>query len=371
MEEAGDCDGKFGKELFLELYRLLPSSQAEDYYQFGQWKDDDIRLDFDLLQAHRREAGAEDPPALEELEAEHGPPELPDNRAAGYARSYGAQGNVGPASTPAFGSAGVARALPKPAAVTTTLRPQQPKSAPTSAMVAAAAGGVGGPSAELRQIALFIAKFKLEATKTKLLLARLTPPRRRFVMTKFTQGTTGAPTAQLEQYIGQCERSNSWGETAAAGVGAPAPVSGIKRPLTATAISVDPNKRARVGVGPTAYAAAPRSTMYGQAPPRPMQYGQTQYARTSPAWLAGPSAAVSRWPAAPMPARATYGGGVAAAKPGGYGPAPQRYGGGMPAHRPATPKYAGAIKPTVPRPGAPKAGAKAKPGSLIANLLSM
>lgn len=366
MEEAGDCDGKFGKELFLELFRLLPSSQAEDYFQFGQWKDDDIRLDYELLQAHRREAGADDPPTLEELEAEGHVPELPGNPAAGYARS------VGPASTPAYGSAGVARALPKTAAVTTTLRPQQPKSAPTSAMVAAAAGGVGGPSAELRQIALFIAKFKLEATKTKLLLARLTPPRRRFVMTKFTQGTTGAPTAQLEQYIGQCERSNSWGEAAAA-VGATAPV-GIKRPLTATAISVDPNKRARVGVGPTAYAAAPRSTMYGQAPPRPMHYGQTQYARTSPAWLGGqPSGAVSRWPAAqPMPARATYGGGVAAAKPLGYGPAPQRYGGGgIAPHRPATPKYAGAIKPTAPRPGVPKAGAKAKPGSLIANLLSM
>lgn len=370
MEEAGDCDGKSGKELFLELYRLLPSSQAEDYYQFGQWKDDDIRLDFDLLQAHRREAGAEDPPTLEELEAERGAPELPGERVAGNVRSYGAQGNVGPASTPALGSAGVARALPKPAAVTATLRPQQPKSAPTSAMVAAAAGGVGGPSAELRQIALFIAKFKLEATKTKLLLARLTPPRRRFVMTKFTQGTTGTPTAQLEQYIGQCERSNSWGEAAAAGAGATAP-AGTKRPLTATAISVDPNKRARVGVGPAAHAAAPRS-MYGQAPPRPVQYGQTQYVRTSPAWMGGPSAAVSRWPAAPMPARATYGGGVAAARPGGYGPAPQRYGGaGIAPHRPATPKYAGAIRPTAPRPGVPKAGAKAKPGSLIANLLSM
>jgi hypothetical protein len=117
-------------------------------------------------------------------------------------------------------------------------------------MVAAAAGaaGGGGPSAELRQIALFIAKFKLEATKTKLMLARLTPPRRRWVMTNFTQsGTATNPTTAVEQYISQCERTNAWGSaTAGSSFASSAPkpvVGGVKRPLTSTGTSFDPNKR--------------------------------------------------------------------------------------------------------------------------------
>merc|ERR1719446_171591 len=104
-------------------------------------------------------------------------------------------------------------------------------------MAAAAAGtgtAGGGPSAELRQIALFIAKWKLEATKTKLLLARLTPPRRRWVMTKFEQSGSGSSsTAQLEQYISSCERENLWASAEPAGTGAAKAATGLKRPLTA------------------------------------------------------------------------------------------------------------------------------------------
>merc|ERR1719408_698963 len=104
-----------------------------------------------------------------------------------------------------------------------------------------------GPSAELRQIALFIAKWKLEATKTKLLLARLTPPRRRWVMANFAQsGTAVAPTAQLEQYIAKCERENLWaGASSATPAVASKPVSGLKRPLTPSAVTTDPNKRSQ------------------------------------------------------------------------------------------------------------------------------
>merc|ERR1719337_803967 len=110
-------------------------------------------------------------------------------------------------------------------------------------MVAAAgigaAKGSGGPSAELRQIALFIAKWKLEATKTKLLLARLTPPRRRWVMAKFTHTGVGASTSGLEQYIAQCERTNSWDGAPGSGSASSTPTtSGLKRPLAST-VTVD------------------------------------------------------------------------------------------------------------------------------------
>merc|ERR1719491_1301685 len=257
MADPGETDVKKGKELFLELLRLLSSSQVEDYYALGRWNDADLELDFDLLSAHRMEAGAEDPPELEELEV----PPMPDNKPAGAA--WGATAYQRPLVAAGVGPGAPPKPLPK--AVTpivqraqpvTGLRPQQPKSAPPSSAMGAS-GVAGGPSAELRQIALFIAKWKLEATKTKLLLARLTPPRRRWVMTKFAMSGTGLPTAQLEQYIAQCERDNAWAAAAsesasgAASAGAPKPaVSGLKRPVTSPTI-MDPNKRARItpGVG--------------------------------------------------------------------------------------------------------------------------
>jgi len=372
MEDAGETDGKQGKELFLELLRMLPSSQVEDYYAMGRWKDEDMQLDFDLLDAHRKEAGAEDPPALEELDI----PPMPDNKPAGAA--WGAPlGYQRPLAAP-YGNVGPGY-LPKPVVVTTIgratttaagLRPQPPRTAPTSAMVAAAGGSgpAGGPSAELRQIALFIAKWKLEATKTKLLLARLTPPRRRWVMSNFSQSGTGlSSTVQLEQYIARCERTNAWGAAESS-----AGVSGLKRPLTTT-VAYDPNKRAKIGGAPPRFATAIRPGVTGYSP------------RSAPAWLGGSSGSVQR--IVPlgggyrpqMPQRATYGvppgyggGGYAGAKPGmpkaagmtGY-QRPVQYGA-----RPQAPKYGGTIKPAV-QPYVPKAKGGAKPGSLIANLLRM
>jgi len=392
MEDGGDADGKSGKELFLEVFRLLPSSQAEDYYINGKWNDVDLQLDYDLLTAHRREAGAEDAPTIEELKEEFNIPELPDNRQGGYVGAIGYQRPM--ATPPAFQPKVARAALPTPASVTTGitgLRPSPPKSAPTTAMVAAAAGaaGGGGPSAELRQIALFIAKFKLEATKTKLLLARLTPPRRRWVMTNFTQsGTATSPTAAVEQYISQCERTNAWGSSlpgSSLASSAPRPlIGGVKRPFTATGTSMDPNKRAKIGS--PASAARPGFAYTAVRP------GVTTYAaaRNSPAWLTGASAGtvgrigVAKPAGAPLmraggygsptgaPLRSTYaGGGYTAARPaGGYAAARPGTPVGITRQpyvaKPAAPKYGGGtIKPAVPKPGG------AKPGSLIANLLRM
>lgn len=369
MADTGD---KKGKELFLELLRLLPSSQVEDYYTLGRWNDADLQLDFDLLDAHRREAGAEDPPSLEELEV----PPMPGDRkpvpvlgVTAYQRPVAAAG-VGPGALPR-------PQIPRASGVTpivqraqplTGLRPQQPKSAPPSGIMAA--GVAGGPSAELRQIALFIAKWKLEATKTKLLLARLTPPRRRWVMSNFTQSAGGlSSTAQLEQYIARCERTNAWG--AAGGAVSPAvaarPVTGLKRPLTSS-VAFDPNKRAKIGVS----AAMPPRAGVSAMSIRP---GVTAYGRSAPAWLGASAASVGRIPVGggyrPQPVmaqRPAIGGyGVPAARPGGY-PKPA----GVAARplgyaaRPAAPKYGGTIKPAA------KAGkGGARPGSLIQNLLRM
>lgn len=58
---------KSGAELFKELFRLLPSLSFEDYFKNGIWQNDLMRLDIEVIDAHRREAGAPDPPPMEEV----------------------------------------------------------------------------------------------------------------------------------------------------------------------------------------------------------------------------------------------------------------------------------------------------------------
>eukprot|EP00450_Noctiluca_scintillans_P032057 CAMPEP_0194547220 /NCGR_PEP_ID=MMETSP0253-20130528/91825_1 /TAXON_ID=2966 /ORGANISM="Noctiluca scintillans" /LENGTH=78 /DNA_ID=CAMNT_0039394403 /DNA_START=57 /DNA_END=290 /DNA_ORIENTATION=+ len=62
------------------------------------------------------------------------------------------------------------------------------------------------PIVDLRLVALFVAKWKLDHTKTKMLLAKLTPPRRRFVIQRFKTTVTGPPAfLTLEKYIKECD----------------------------------------------------------------------------------------------------------------------------------------------------------------------
>merc|ERR1719291_86557 len=150
-------------------------------------------------------------------------------------------------------------------------------------------GGAGGsPVAELRLIALFIAKWKLEATSAKMTLAKLSPPRRRHIITNFkpASGETGpAATKALVEFIASCEKTGNWGAATAAaaapatrpaaapavpGRAAPQPAArqamapgpqpnraagipafgggvGVKRPNAAPAAGLDPSKRPRFG----------------------------------------------------------------------------------------------------------------------------
>lgn len=323
MEDVCDADGKSGKELFLELFRLLPSSVSEDYYVFGKWNDVDLRLDYDLLAAHRREAGADDAPTLEELTKEFGAPQLPGERPVA---------RIGAMTPSVLKPTPAATSVIKPLGVSTGLsgfKPAQPKTAPPSAVVAAASTSGRGQSAELQQIALFIAKWKLEPTKTKLQMAKLTPPRRQFVMTNFAQsGTLTSPTAQVELFIAKCYRENSWGASSGATSGL-ASTSGLKRPLTAMATGVDSVKRAKV------------------ASPTPLQPGRPAWLSGQPAWAGAAKAAGAKQPVGVVrPASMTRGVGL----PKAVGGLP-RPGGGL-------------VRPPL-KPGG------ARPGSLIAGLLKM
>jgi len=216
--------------------RVYPIAELEDYFRGGLWKDDVMRTDISLIYAHAREAGAPYPPALKDVKM----PELPKSIQMAARPTF--QAGV-PGVRPVVATAVV---KPPPAAGTAAAPAAAAAAAPGAA---AAANAAGTQATELRLIALFVAKWKLDPNRTKLILAKLTPPRRRFVIQSF-KNAGGDPTASLEQFIAKCEQTNSWGAAttpvaATAQAGFAPQAAGVKRPLTPT-MTVDPNKRPRL-----------------------------------------------------------------------------------------------------------------------------
>eukprot|EP00401_Gymnodinium_catenatum_P082874 CAMPEP_0117503248 /NCGR_PEP_ID=MMETSP0784-20121206/24230_1 /TAXON_ID=39447 /ORGANISM="" /LENGTH=294 /DNA_ID=CAMNT_0005298555 /DNA_START=68 /DNA_END=952 /DNA_ORIENTATION=- len=249
---------KEGQELFKELLRFYEAADLEDYYKLalGQWRDDQMRTDIQLFVQHRREAGAPEAPAVEDVEM----PEIPAPTA----------------------SAGVGGAVKMG----------------TSGLVVQAPGATGTNLInDLKEIAGLVAKFKLEPLKAKTLLSKLPSNRKKYVTQHFATTTTGADaTAALEKYIAQCEKENLWPAavsapaiTAPAGaavastakpaivLGAPRPAiaakpsfvlgaqgAAVKRPLTITIPAAPAAKQARVGT--PVVAARPTITIGAQRP---------------------------------------------------------------------------------------------------------
>jgi len=67
-------DDRSGSDLFRELRRVLPSALVEEYYKGGRWEVETLVIDIELMERHRQEAGAPEPPPLEEIPV----PVLPD-----------------------------------------------------------------------------------------------------------------------------------------------------------------------------------------------------------------------------------------------------------------------------------------------------
>lgn len=316
-----------GEEVFRRLYRLFPLASPHDYFKNYQWQVDMMQIDIDLIEAHRREAGAEEPPPLEEVEL---PADMPQARrpmglgaAVRAVALNGSQAEVSAGGTVRAvrpGTAGPAvSAYARPAAGAAT-RPAsvavRPLGTAGKAPLTARAPGAN-TSQELEQIATFIQTWELEAPKAKLCLARLTPTRRRWVLDNFDGMQT------LEDYIKDCQESNAWGDAV--------PAAAVKRPLSSG--PADPNKRLRPG-GPSAYSgpagvssvySAPRATSY-----RPAAAGMRPAAPARPLGYAARPAAAGMRPARPLQSQA----GTVYARPG--------------AARPASP----AARASGPRPGA-------------------
>jgi len=190
---------KTGEALFKELFRIYPVAEPEDYIKNGQWRNELIKSDLVLMESHRREAGAPDPPDAEDIKF----PPMPN--------AYG-----GATSTMTLAS----------------------KLSQMSTGQAVPAGPAGGAAVEIRLMALFVAKWKLEPTTAKGLLSKLPSARRRYVIQNFKATASGAEgTAELETFIQECEKEGAW-DTATTGTaptilsaaGSTPPAGGLVKP---------------------------------------------------------------------------------------------------------------------------------------------
>lgn len=83
---SAEIADKSGPELFKEILRLYSAAEVEDYHKNGVWKDAMMKTDWELLRLHRKEAGAPEPPPVDELDLEI--PNLPcGNAGAGVSGS--------------------------------------------------------------------------------------------------------------------------------------------------------------------------------------------------------------------------------------------------------------------------------------------
>jgi len=257
---------KSGAELFKELFRIYPVAEPADYFKNGVWKDDIMKMDIGLVQAHRKESGTPDAPDLKDVEM----PELPTG-------------------------AGVAKAVPGVGLGVAAVRPVV---APLAGAAAVPAGGqtaAAASIAELRLIALFVAKWKLDPTKAKTLLAKLTPTRRRYVIQNFKTTAAGPSAfAALETYISTCQKSGAWDKGVPVPATAPAVVAGVKRPIAPVAAGNDPAKKPRVG--PVTVAGSPGANVAAAAL-------AAKIAASKPAAATAPARIVPVRPGAPKAAQ--------------------------------------------------------------------
>lgn len=284
---------KSGPELFKELYRQLPLSEFQDYYKNGIWQNDLMRLDIEVIDAHRKEAGAPDVPPLEELEFPELPPPVQVPAVQPLVRPAGVPG------TPAEAMARLvaqqqAAGLPAPVAGAVVVPPAtgaQPVTVPPvtvpvpgavpapKAMVVPVPAAAGAAPAvvvpplvppvvpprplEHKDIALFVSTWKLDPNKAKACLEKLLPARRRFVMQNFKGATNGAsPAEKLEEYVAECGKSGAWEVDGSASATSTADAAGVKRPLEQA--SEDPSKRQNTAVV-TSKAASKAATGMSKA----------------------------------------------------------------------------------------------------------
>mmetsp|Transcript_59381 Transcript_59381/g.109826 ORF Transcript_59381/g.109826 Transcript_59381/m.109826 type:complete len:311 (-) Transcript_59381:85-1017(-) len=291
---------KTGPDLFKEFLRYMPTVEYEDYFKNGVWKEDLMRLDLQMVVAHRLGAGAPEPLSLDEI------PEVD---------------------------------LPLAAAKPAIQVPVQTgvlKAGPMGAAPVAATGAspVAPGVAELRLVALLVTKWKLDPTRTKTLLSQLSPAKRHYVIQNFkTEQTAPAPaTDALEAYVKQQLEADA----GKAGCQAAQPAVASSKPAAPKA-TLTPQGTLKpavpVGLVPLAESASPAKAVPAKpalvvrnAPPfqpRPLGLVAQAGPGVAPAKRPFEAGCGSQFPAAKFP-RTPFPGGVG----GGCGSYGGGYGGG-------------------------------------------
>jgi hypothetical protein len=235
---------KTGPELFKELYRVYPVAEPEDYFKNGQWRNELMKADIVLLVSHRRESGAPDVPDIDDVKL----PNLPEATSlpSFMPKAFGLGAISG------LGAVSFQQGQQVAAKANTSVLPN-------TLSGAAAITAASTPVVEIRLIALFVAKWKLDPVKSKTELSKLTPARRRYIIQNFKATSVGPEaTKELETYLAECEADGSWDKAPANGAadgvkpagvqpaatipkpaGIPATAPGlVKRPLTPNSVVV-------------------------------------------------------------------------------------------------------------------------------------
>jgi len=173
-----------------------------------------LKTDILLIESHRRECGAPDVADIDDIKLPANMPQVQAQAGMAFVKPLMGAMGVGGIRSYAVGPA-AAGAVATPAPVP-----------------------VGGISVvEIRLIALFVAKWKVDPVTAKAALTKLTAAQRRYVIQNFKATSQGAEAlSELETYIKECEANKAW-DTAAPAIKTVAPptIAGLKRPLTPAA----------------------------------------------------------------------------------------------------------------------------------------
>eukprot|EP00931_Biecheleriopsis_adriatica_P085477 TRINITY_DN5998_c0_g1_i2.p1 TRINITY_DN5998_c0_g1~~TRINITY_DN5998_c0_g1_i2.p1 ORF type:complete len:543 (+),score=58.81 TRINITY_DN5998_c0_g1_i2:253-1881(+) len=366
---------KSEEALFRELKWLLPTTSAKTYFINGAWQRELLKVDLEIIKAHRREAGAPDPeepldlkkdlPELQQLDrsirsndiARDRPIERPRASADGPARG---RADTGPprtsvteerravkrpltrsppratpirrtlsappirrASTPTSTTISSRPALPPRRTAPPTKAPSHPTARPLSRSPQEPSEPPPGrrrpepprlplrstqSSAERQPVLIrdFVAKWGLEETKTKMLLARLPPLARVEAMKTFRPTSGQSNMAQLDSHVRNAESKG--GSSGRAAKPPPSTPRSSSAPLTPRPGSAPVGARPGVGRVTTASRGPAASTRSASTPVANASRTASRVPapRTPPR---SPERGPSRKPAAPAaayaPARST------------------------------------------------------------------
>jgi hypothetical protein len=301
----GTPDEAVGAEVFRKLLQVYPLARIDDYYKSGRWHMEVLETDMELIVAHRQEAGAPEPPPLEDVPM----PALPGALTR---------------RAPLLSSKSGARTPSAREVLPTVVSKPTPSS-----------NGV----AEIRQVAAFVSKWNLDSVRTKSLLSRLSAGKRRLVMETFKPSASNlTATSALERFIAQCEREPA----------KPGSVTlDTKRPREDAAR--DANKRPRTGT------ASPRQ-LHAPTPSKPSQLSlptrTPKPPSTPPPQLTNPS--MTRKVSTPSTSRVSLSNGDVTEE--------------RTTRRPAEPTLPPKVVSSEP-PSLKKTAGASKPGDLVKNLL--